>query len=406
VNILVVSPLLPLPAIDGGRRGVFYSVKSLASRGHRIHFACLNRQADPDAVKAMERYCTVDLVPATTKPNVVGATRALFSRIPYDASRFHNEELLARILDRLQHEEFDVVQIYGIHAAWYARKIRRAVRLPIVLRVECVQYLNLVRALGRYRNPFLNLYLRLEAAKMRRYEAEIGKEVDINLTVTGADRDALHSLDPSIPCAVVPSGIDPHEFVPGTGPPAPWSVLWMGSLSWLPNQDSFWWFYREIVPLLVEKIPDVSISIAGSNPPDDILAIKHPNIRMLGFVPDLQECMRQNMVCVVPLRVGSGLRIKLLEMFAMKKAVVSTPVGCEGLDVTDGKELLVAETPVAFADAVARLLADSPLRESIAGGGRAFVLRGYTWDRIAEQWEGVLRSTIQRYRTRTEGPPT
>jgi glycosyltransferase involved in cell wall biosynthesis len=179
----------------------------------------------------------------------------------------------------------------------------------------------------------------------------------------------------------------------------------MGSLSWLPNQDSFWWFYREIVPLLVESISDVSISVAGSNPPKEIMAVRHPNVSVLGFVPDIQETMRRNAVCVVPLRVGSGIRIKLLEMFAMGKAVVSTPVGCEGLDVADGRELLVAETPTAFADAVVRVLWDPPLRESIGRSAREFVLRSHTWDGIAAQWEGVLQETIRRCENPREGSP-
>ena len=405
MKILMIAPLLPYPAVDGGRRDLFYSLKSLAARGHRIHFACLNRQPDPESVKIMEQYCTVDLVQADTKPGPFGAARALFSRVPYDASRFQNEDLLARLLARLHEEKFDIVQIYGIHAAWFARKIREQVRVPVALRAVCLQFPNLLQAARHYRNPFLRLYLAVDGAKMRRYETEIGRAVDVNLMISDEDRSALRALDGAIRCEVVPSGIIPEEFLPGITPPPPRTVLWMGSLSWLPNQDSFWWFYREIVPLLVERIPDVSISVAGSNPPKEIMAVRHPNVRVLGFVPDIQETMRRNAVCVVPLRVGSGIRIKLLEMFAMGKAVVSTPVGCEGLDVADGRELLVAETPAAFADAVVRVLKDPPLRESIGRSARAFVLRSHTWDGIAAQWEGVLLETIRRCENPREGSP-
>lgn len=401
----MIAPLLPYPAVDGGRRDLFYSLKSLAARGHRIHFACLNRQPDPDAVKTMERYCTVDLVQADTKPRPLGAARALFSSAPYDASRFQNEGLLAKILARLREEKFDIVQIYGIHAAWFAQKIRQHHRVPVALRAVCLQFPNLLRAARHYRNPFLRLYLGVDGAKMRRYETEIGRALDVNLMISDADQRVLHALDGAIHCEVVPSGITPEEFSPAVTPPPPRTVLWMGSLGWLPNQDSFWWFYREIVPLLVERLPDVSISVAGSNPPKEILSVRHPNISVLGFVPDVRETMRHNAVCVVPLRVGSGIRIKLLEMFAMEKAVVSTSVGCEGLDVADGRELLVAETPETFAEAVVRLLKDAPLCESIGRSARSFVLRSYAWDTIAAQWEGVLLETIRRFGDRNEGSP-
>ncbi len=400
MNILIVCPQLPYPPVDGGRRGVFYPLKTLAERGHRIHLACFSGGDNPDAARALQKYCTLDVVHLSKGPTPWGAARYLLSSTPYDAGRFHTRRLLAPLLSRVGAGHVDVIQVEGIHAAWYALKVREKYDIPIALRVHAIQHMNLTRSVGRYRNPLLNLYLRLEGEKMRRYEAAVGREFDVNLVISDVDRQILLNLDPSIPCAIVPAGVDPAEFDPGSEAPDPLSVLWMGSLNWPPNRDSFWWFYREIVPRLVARVPGVVVHVVGSNAPEEILAIRHPNLRVHGFVPDLQSCLRKMMVCVVPLRVGSGIRIKLLEMFAMRKAIVSTSVGCEGLGVTGGKELLIADDPDAFAVTVMRLLEDAPLRDRLGASALEHVRRHFTWDQIGALWEKTLGEAAARHKQR------
>jgi glycosyltransferase involved in cell wall biosynthesis len=169
----------------------------------------------------------------------------------------------------------------------------------------------------------------------------------------------------------------------------------MGSLAWAPNRDSFWWFYRSIVPHLVRLLPGVRIKIVGSGAASDILALRHPNVEVVGFVDDVRRALQTAQVCVVPLRAGSGIRIKMLEMFAMKKAVVSTTVGCEGLGVKDGTHLLVGDTPEEFARHVVTLLANPELRTLLGDNGRAHVLRRYGWDTIVGQYEAAYRHAME-----------
>jgi glycosyltransferase involved in cell wall biosynthesis len=163
----------------------------------------------------------------------------------------------------------------------------------------------------------------------------------------------------------------------------------------MPNQDSFWWFFRSIVPEIVRRDPRVRITVVGSHPPRKIANLRHPNVEVLGYVEDLRSVMRRSQVCVVPLRVGSGIRIKLLEMFAERRAVVSTSIGCEGLGVVDGGELLIADDPVGFAAAVVRLLDDDQLRIEIGDRARKHVELRYGWEQIAAQYEEAYRSVIE-----------
>jgi glycosyltransferase involved in cell wall biosynthesis len=326
----------------------------------------------------------------------------MFSLLPYDLLRYRNRELLKRIRRALATSRFDVVEVEGAHAAWYGVKIKKEFGIPTVIRVTCVQYVNTLRLASSYRNPLLKLFLRLEAWKTRRCEAREGRQLDVNLVISDVDGSILKSLDDKITCVTVPVGMDLDEWVPATAPSEPKSVLWMGSLGWLPNQDSFWWFYRAIVPKIVALVPDVHIRIVGSNPPADILAVRHPNVSVLGFVPDVREAVRRARVCVVPLQAGSGIRIKLLEMFALQKAVVSTSIGCEGLNVEHEKHLLVADRPDDFAAAVVRLLADSDLCATLGRNGRAHVQEQYGWNSVASKHEDAHRKAIHLCEARRE----
>jgi polysaccharide biosynthesis protein PslH len=216
--------------------------------------------------------------------------------------------------------------------------------------------------------------------------------MDLNLTVSDHDAEVLRRHAPGVRCRTVPAGVELSKFTGERSPEEPRSVLWMGSLGWLPNQDSFWWFYRSIVPGIVRRDPRVRITVVGSNPPGEITALRHPNVEVLGFVEDLAQVMRRSQVCVVPLRVGSGIRIKLLEMFAERRAVVSTTIGCEGLGVQNGRHLLIADDPGGFAEAVVRLLDDAPLRAELGDRARSHVENLFDWEKIAAQYEDAYRS--------------
>ena len=396
MNILIICPLLPYPLVDGASRSVFYPIKVLAERGHRVHLACLTRKVDTAALREVERYCTVDMVTWASQPSALGAARGLFASVPYDIARFDAPALQQRIFDRLESEHFDVIQAEGIHSAPFALAARDRFGVPVLLRVNTVQHMNLLRAVGKHANPFMNMYLWYEGRKVRRYEVEKGRAVDLNLVISDHDGALLRRLDPDLRCMTIPAGVELAEFDVGTGDPDPATVLWMGALSWAPNRDSFWWFYREIVPHLVRLVPHVRIQVVGSNPPEDILRLRHPNLEVLGFVPDLRDTVRRATVCVVPLQVGSGIRIKLLELFAMRRAVVCTTVGAEGLHLEDEKQLLIADEPAAFAGAVRRIIDDPALRVRLGEAGWRHVERSYTWSRMGALYEEAYRRVISK----------
>lgn len=391
MRILVVSPQLPLPLDDGGRKATFYPIKYLVGMGHRIHLACLSTGASPMMLDEMQRYCTVDVVLHDKRPKLSGALRMLLSETPYLLSRFHNAALAEKIHQRLQ-ESFDIVILEGLHCAYYGVEIKSYTRLPVLLRLHNVESSILERFIVQQKNPFFRLYAQRELKKLLRYEQQVYPLFERVLAISKDDKDTVVRQSHLPTIEVVPAGVDMDYFAPQERREEPDSVLWMGSLHWPPNRDSFWWFVKTILPKVIARGVHIKVYVVGANPPQEIKEFRHPNVVLLGHVEDVRHIVARAAVCVVPLRIGGGIRIKMLEFFSMAKAVVSTRIGCEGLDVSGGRELMVADDPSAFAQAIAELLLDPRKRAQLGENARSFVKRNYSWEYITERYDGILRA--------------
>lgn len=396
MRILSISTLLPYPLTNGIKHSLYYPLKYLAARGHEITLLCLADNPDPAALEHMRTFCRVEIHPGWPRRSMAGMLRSLPRSRSYDLTRFAIPSFRDHAVELATRTPFDVVEV-ALSTVWCGLGVKEQLGLPVVLRVHDVHWVNFERSIAQWKNPAVKLFLWNEARKIRREELAFSAAADLNLTISDTDADVLLRDDPGLVCRTIPAGI-PLEPADGAAPVAeePLSVLWMGSLGWTPNRDSFWWFYEKIVPELVRLVPDVRITVVGSDPPADILALQHPNVHVAGYVDDLTTALLRAQVCVVPLRIGSGIRLKLLEMFALRRAVVSTSVGCEGLKVRDGEHLLIADEPGAFAGAVARLLTAPDLRAHLGARGRTFVEESYDWRALTGQFEEAFASVIRR----------
>jgi glycosyltransferase involved in cell wall biosynthesis len=176
------------------------------------------------------------------------------------------------------------------------------------------------------------------------------------------------------------------------------SLVFTGSMDWLPNEDGVAYFIREILPLIRQQVPKVSLRIVGRKPSADLesLAARQENVELTGWVEDVRPFLARGAVCIVPLRIGSGTRLKIFEAMAMGKAVVSTSIGAEGLPVQPGENILMADDPDTFAQSVVSLLRDATRRREIGLAARKLVAENYSWERIAEDFAAVLADVAAR----------
>jgi sugar transferase (PEP-CTERM/EpsH1 system associated) len=240
---------------------------------------------------------------------------------------------------------------------------------------------------------------RTQYRRMLRFEARALSRFDGVLAVSAADAETLRRLYPDLiqaPIHVVQTGVDTEFFRPVTTAVTPKSLVFTGSMDWLPNEDAMLFFYREILPRIREQEPDVSLTIVGRAPTPAVARLaQDPAITVTGRVDDVRPHLANGAVYIVPLRIGGGTRLKIFEAMAMGKAVVSTAVGAEGLPVRDGEHLLLADAPDAFASAVVRLFRDHDRRRAIETAARSLVVTQYDWAAVATDLDRALTSVAR-----------
>jgi glycosyltransferase involved in cell wall biosynthesis len=245
-------------------------------------------------------------------------------------------------------------------------------------------------------------FLAREAAKLAAAERDIPPRFDLNIVMSENDRRALAALAAAARSAVVPNGVDTEYFRPAPERETP-ALIYGGGMNMFANRDAVMHFLSEVWPAIRAARPDVKFFAVGQDPPRELLALaeRDPQVVVTGYVRDIREYISQAAVYVVPLRVGGGTRLKVLDALAMGKAMVSTSLGCEGIGVTPGRDLIVADTPQAFAEATLALLADPQRRLALGRAARELVEREYAWPVVGRQ---LLEGYQEAIRLRTRKP--
>jgi len=248
-------------------------------------------------------------------------------------------------------------------------------------------------------NPLSRYLLRQQWRRMLRFERTALGRFDLVLAVSEADRDTFQRLYPDTlrsPAHVVQTGVDTAYFAPSTAPGRPAHLVFTGSMDWLPNEDGMQYFVRDILPRIRQVEPDATLSIIGRSPTPAVKRLaEDAGIEVTGRVDDVRPHIAAGAVYVVPLRIGGGTRLKIFEAMAMGKAVVSTTVGAEGLPVTPGQNIVIADEPARFAQAVVHMIRDGDARRKIEAAARRIVVDRYDWAAVAQDFEDALTRAVR-----------
>jgi glycosyltransferase involved in cell wall biosynthesis len=245
-------------------------------------------------------------------------------------------------------------------------------------------------------SPWHRAYCRVQYQRMLRYEAMVCRNARKIIAVSTADAAVLRRLYGATSVSSIPTGVDIDYFAP---PPAPASTLapardlvFAGAMDWRPNIDGTGWFAKQVLPLIRARLPDCSVAIVGRNPAAEVRALANGDrrIQVTGTVDDVRPYLWDSAVAIVPLRIGGGTRLKIYEAMAAKLPVVSTSLGAEGLDVRDGENIALADSPAQFAEACLALLGDSGARRRMASNAWEMVAACYSWEVVSRQFEKLL----------------
>jgi glycosyltransferase involved in cell wall biosynthesis len=395
MRILWITTVLPDPPDNGGKIVTSQLVRCLAREGHEITLYALAGESPKRSTSTsspLSALAEVHLFGLDSQhASPLQMTRHLFLRRPYVISKYWHEDAWRAIRRLLEDRSFDVVHLDHLHTVPYGIRARREFHIPITLTAHNVETVLWERLGCIERDPLRRTYFRRQAKRMRAYEASVLPHLDAVVVLSAADAGRVKELHPEAQVVVLAPAADLEYDRPLEAPEEPASVAFVGAMDWLPNIDGAIWFSHRVWPQVRAAIRGAKLYIVGRHPPRSIRRLAGRDVIVTGWVEDVREFVARAQVVVAPLRVGSGVRIKILNALAMGKAVVSTPIGAEGLDVIDGKHLRLADSEESFAQKVIGLLSDPVQRRHLGEAGRRLIRERYRWDQAIERLEGVYR---------------
>jgi glycosyltransferase involved in cell wall biosynthesis len=389
------------PATTGGRVRSLNTITELA-REHQVTVITTHGNGDdPEGLKQQlagcERVISVPYaVPKRGSAAFVGAVaRSWFSHYPVDLWKWRVPEMRQAVHEALAGGNVDVCVADFLFAV---ANVPMSPRVPVLLFEHNVEYLIWQRLANLETSAWKRALFEMEWRKLRACEAEACRRAALTVTVSDDDRQRLEELDAGIRAVPIPTGVDTGYFTPRHGAEVPGRLVFSGSMDWHPNEDAVCYFADEILPRIRADVPGVSFTIVGRNPSARVRELAaRPGIVVTGTLDDVRPSIAEGSVYVVPLRAGSGTRIKIFEALSMGKAVVSTSVGAEGLALESGRHFLAADTAHDFAHAVTRLLRDAARRRALGDAGRALVEANYSWSKVARLFEARCEEVVAEH---------
>lgn len=317
----------------------------------------------------------------------------IFSTNPFAVDYHFSKDMQEQIFSLLKREDFDLVQCEWTPYAKYFEKIDHPVKILSAHNVEWMQWKRFFECQA---NPLKSIYAYLQWKRMFNFEKREYPRFDHCVAVSEKDKDLLLSYGAKA-TSVIENGVDTAYFTPLQMRVMPNSMVFTASMDAFSNQDGVKYFVKLIFPKIKQALPSASFTAVGRNPSKDIfkLAWSHPEVKITGTVDDVRPFIAESSLYVVPLRVGGGSRLKILEAMAMGKAVISTTMGVEGLEATSNKNVIIADKPEDFAQKAIELLGNQKLCQSLGSEGRKLVEEKYDWDKIAgklgEVWEKAVK---------------
>ncbi len=384
----------PYPAVDGGTIASFAMLKAFSEAGNEVTvltFSTPKHRLDvkklPEEVQKMARFVVVEI---DTNPKPLQAIEnLLFTDTPYIADRFLSEDYENELIKLLKNQEFDIIQLEGLYLMPYISTIRKHSQATVSLRAHNIEHEIWERISENQTNSLRKWYFKNLTKRLKTFELSFLNQHDVLIPITNRDAMRFNQFGNKKPFLVCPVGTDMKTEVFENQVIKYPSLFHLGALDWIPNQEGILWFLKECWASILQHFPDVKFYIAGRNAPESFVKqITYPNVEYLGTVPDATEFLKDKAVMVVPLWAGSGMRVKIVEGMAHRKAIVSTSIGVEGMECSKKEKdlcFLVADTPQEFVKNVVKLLSDRNFYDKIATNAYEFIHSHFNNQKIIEK---------------------
>lgn len=395
-RILLISRCPPWPLYLGDRLIIYHLAHELELAGHEIDLlAFTNRPEDLAEQGEYDMYFRhVELIPEPARSQASYLRRVVLpaSRWPKRAEESWSPQMWRAIERRLKAEQYDAIHLFGgiqVYEFFGALAGRQAIITPyesysLYLR----RVLDKASVGAGVKLSLVHAKTYLQRMMARQFEHFMFAPYQKMVVVSEADRDELLGINPTLPVEVIPNGVDTYEFRPRPTRRVP-ALLFVGNYEYAPNVDAVLRLVHEIFPVVQAQIPEAHLWLVGNAPTPEMVALANDSIRVTGRVPDVRPYLARAAVFVSPLRLGAGIKNKVLEALAMGCPLAATPISIDGIAVRHEHDALVADDNKALIEAAVRLLRDDDLRQKFSLNGRALIERQYSWTSTAQRYEAL-----------------
>ncbi len=402
MNILWISHIIPYPPKTGVLQRS-YNLLREASKIGDVYLLALHKkgvlpvQYDLQEVKrelgSICRHVEIMEIPAESSKikRYELLLKSFFTADSLSVTFYRAEEMHRKIRELVSDVKFDIAHFDTISLADYVEDVGSIKKI--------LNHHNMESDLFKKRsliekNILKKMYYKMEAAKLNRYESRQCSKFDINFTVSELDTQLLAEVVPGVKTEVIPNAVDTEYFHKGKADVTKNRLIIVSGMNWYPNRDAVIYMCKEIWPLLTKELPDITMTVVGAQPPEVLVELseRDKRIEVTGFVDDVRPYIENAEIYLCPMRDGGGTRLKILDALSMGKAIVSTTKGCEGIDITPDKNVLIADTPSQFVNRIKEVLRNPELRKTLGEEARTLVKEKYSWEVIGKSLRSIYEA--------------
>lgn len=387
MKILQLCNKPPYPPVDGGTLAMNSITQGLLAAGHevRVLSVCSDKHPvrDHEMTDEYRQQTRFDAVYVDLGVHVLDAFVAMMCGEAYHVKRFESADFAARLRSVLEEEEYDIVHLESVFLTPYVPLIRKCSHAKVVLRAHNVEHRIWRHIAAGTKNPFKAWYLKHLSLTLGAYEREHCNDYDAIACITPEDAQFFKEAGCRKRVVDIPFAINPEPL--GHVDVEANTLFHIGSMDWMPNQEGVRWFLEKVWPKVHEAVPEVRLYLAGRKMPDDLMHLEQEGVQVVGEVADAMYFIGSKQINVVPLLSGSGIRVKIIEAMSAGKTVISTTIGAAGIAYTEGKDILLADTPEQFAQQIRRCVDDPDYAAAVGANAYRLIATEYSQDRLTKR---------------------
>ena len=387
MKVLQICHKMPYPPLDGGAQVMHYTTKGLLNKNTDLTVLAINPTRNFIDLDSLPQKYTeqtkFSCVTIDTSIRLLNVIKNIFRKESYFIERFISSEFVSKITSLLAAEKFDIIQLEHLYLCKYINILKKNSDAKIILRPQNIENIIWERYCASIRNPLKKRILKIAIERLKKYEKSVSTDLDGIMALTKEDAAWFRSFNNQIPIGLVPMGYN-YENLNGYDFKKQYTiepvVYHLGSMDWLPNVEAVKWFINNVIPELEKRQFSGKIIIAGRGMPSWVYKYNSNILEIIGEVKSPLKFQEDKQIMIVPLWSGSGIRAKIIEGLALGKTIISTSIGAQGIDYNNDKNILIADSPQAFADQIIQCVSSKALCRKIGEGARKLSLQKYHFE--------------------------